>query len=89
MRETELNPAAVKGWCDELRRSKARVAFMREELPAIWADSGEEVAAALCAELELLDLHAALLETWIVSAHVPATGLCMAADGPMPARRKN
>ncbi|WP_198374985.1 hypothetical protein [Neoroseomonas rubea] len=68
MDENELSPEAVKAWCAELRRSKARVAFMREELPTIIAESGEGVAAALRADLELLDLHAAILETWIVTA---------------------
>jgi hypothetical protein len=73
MDKSGLSPEAVKAWCDELRRSKARVAFMREELPTILAESGEAIAAALQADLELLDLHAAILETWIVTAGV-ATG---------------
>jgi hypothetical protein len=74
MADTELNTAAVKAWCDELRRSKARVALMREELPAILAESGEEAAAAICADLELLDLHATILETWIITANVTTGG---------------
>lgn len=68
MDENGLSPEAVKAWCDELRRSKARVAFMRAELPLILAESGEAVATSLRAELEILDLHASILETWILSA---------------------
>ena len=74
MRADALNPATVKAWCDELRRSKARVASMREELPVVLAESGEEVAAALRADLELLDLHSALLETWISTAGIASSG---------------
>jgi hypothetical protein len=70
MRDNELSLEAVKAWCDELRRSKARVAFMREELPAILAESGEEVAADMRAHLALLGLHASILETWILTAEV-------------------
>ncbi|MBP0463097.1 hypothetical protein J5Y09_04170 [Roseomonas sp. PWR1] len=70
MDENGLSPEAVKAWCDELRRSKARVAFMRDELPVIIAESGEEVAAALRADLELLDIHATLLDAWILTAGV-------------------
>ncbi|MBP0466205.1 hypothetical protein J5Y09_19925 [Roseomonas sp. PWR1] len=62
-----LSPAAVKAWCDELRRSKARVAFLREELPAVIAESGEKVAAAMRVDLDRLELHAAILEAWLVT----------------------
>lgn len=67
MADTELNTAAVKAWCDELRRSKARVAFMREELSAVVAESGEKVAAAMRVDLDRLELHAAILEAWIIT----------------------
>ena len=68
MDENELSPVAVKAWCAELRRSKARVAFMRAELPLVRAQSGEAVATSLRAELEMLDLHATILESWISTA---------------------
>lgn len=74
VRDTELNPEAVKAWCDELRQSKARVAFMRAELPLVRAQSGEAVVASLRAELEILDLHASILETWIITAGVAEGG---------------
>lgn len=68
MKQSGLDPQAVKAWCDELRRSKARVAFMRDELPAVLAESGEAVTASLRADLDLLDLQAAILEAWITAA---------------------
>ena len=45
----------------------------------VLAQSGEEVAAALCADLELLDIHAALLETWLLTVGA-AGGLDIAAQ---------
>jgi hypothetical protein len=67
IRETELSPEAVKAWCDELRLTKSRLAFIREELPSILAESGEKDAAALRVDLDRLELHAAILEAWIIS----------------------
>jgi hypothetical protein len=70
MRENRLSPEAVKAWCDELRRSRARTEFLRAELPAILAQGGEDIAAGMRADLDLLDLHATLLEAWIIMAGV-------------------